>query len=92
MAAAPKIVLTTNQGHLSRVDMRLNGLRTNNKDAAVEIARVEAAREDILSRMSDDEKAQYVKFTSPVQTAAEKKAQAELDRLAMEENRDKPSI
>lgn len=86
-----KIALTENQDYLRRIDGRLQGLRSYNPESN-EIARMEAARTDVLSRMDDAEQAEYVKLTTKELTPAEKKARDEADRIAMEANRDKPSI
>lgn len=86
-----KVVLTENQEFLRRIDSRLAGLRINNAGSP-EINRIEAARADVLSRMDEDEQAGYIKATTAELTPAEKKAAAEAERIAMEANRDKPSI
>lgn len=86
-----KPTYTKNQGFLHMVDLRLRGLRINDKENP-EIARMEMAREDVLSRMDQAEQDLYIKMNAVELTPAEKKAQAEAERLAMEANRDKPSI
>jgi hypothetical protein len=88
--------MTTNQSFLHMVDSRLVGLKFNhlrpNENLDTERARMEAARTDVLSRMDQAERDQYVKLKTTELTPAEKRAQAEAERLAMEANRDKPSI
>lgn len=91
MAADKKIILTENQDNLRRVDGKLKSLRINNPGCG-EIARMEFARTDIMSRMDEAEQAGYIKAMAAEPTPAERKAAAEAERLAMEANRDKPSI
>jgi hypothetical protein len=89
--ADDKIILTENQKYLQLIDMRLRSLRGHNAEST-EIGRFEFIREDVLSRMSAEEQAGYIKAMTAVPTKAERKAQAEAERIAMEANRDKPSI
>lgn len=91
MADDKKNILTENQENLRRIDGRLNSLRCNNPESN-EVARFEFIREDVLSRMDEAERAGYIKAMTAEPTKAERKAQADADRIAMEANRDKPSI
>ena len=87
----PNIQLSKNQTQLHDVNRRLKTLKNWHKGSP-EIARIEAARDEVLSRMDGSEIAAYEQAMTRVLTPAEKKAQAERERLAMEANRDKPSI
>jgi hypothetical protein len=91
MALVTPVEMTPNQNFLKMVDARINGLRINDAKN-VELHRAEVARADILSRMDDAEVTQYIKLTTVQLTPKEKAAAAEAERLAMEANRDKPSI
>jgi hypothetical protein len=82
---------TKNQNYLRRIDGRLAGLRSYNPESS-EIARMEVARADVMSRMSVTEINEYDNAMTRELTPAEKRAVAEADRIAMESNRDKPSI
>lgn len=86
-----KPIMTSNQTYLQMVDNRLHGLRLNNMNNS-EIHRMEIARQDILSRMDEDEISHYIKLTTVQLSAKELKEQNEAERIAMEANRDKPSI
>lgn len=93
MALAPdgKTILTENQDNLRRIDGRLKALKINHSESN-EIARFEMIRQDVLSRMDEAEQTAYTKAMTAELSPAEKKAKAEAERKAMEENRDKPSI
>ena len=86
-----KIVLTPNQDFLRLCEQRLNSVRINTPLSG-EINRLEAARTEIMGRMVEGEHDEYVKLTTAEPTAAEKKAKAEADRIAMESNKDSNSI
>ncbi len=53
---------------------------------------MQAAREDVLSRISPAELAAYEKRVSATKTPDQLAAEAKAERIAMEANRDKPSI
>jgi hypothetical protein len=53
---------------------------------------MQAAREDVLTRISPEELAAYEKAVNATKTRAEIAAEAEEERIAMEANRDKPPI
>lgn len=89
--ADDKIILTENQKHLQQIDMRLRSLKGHTPDSN-EIARFMFIREDVMSRMDEAEQASYITAMTAVPTPAQRKAKAEAERKAMEENRDKPSI
>ena len=79
------------QSNLRRIDMRLRMLSTHSPESS-ELARMQAAREDVLSRISPKELAAYEKSVNPTKTRAQMAAEAEAERIAMEANRDKPAI
>jgi hypothetical protein len=83
--------LTKNQNNLRLIDLKIRGLRANQPDSP-EMGRMNAAREDVIGRMSKDERAAYVKLSNRQKSQEELQAEAEAERLAMEENRDKPPI
>jgi hypothetical protein len=80
-----------NHSNLRRIDMRLRMLSAQSPGSS-ELARMQAAREDVLSRMSAEEVAAYEKAVNPAKTRAQLAAEAEAERVAMEANRDKPAI
>jgi len=86
-----KVPLTVNQDNLRRLETRLKCL-TNWHKGNPEISRLEAAREHLRDSMSAEELEGYAQSLIVILTPAEKKAAAERERLAMEANRDKPSI
>ncbi len=87
--AAP--VLNTEQTYLRRIDMRISYLAAQHPGSS-ELARMQAAREDVLSRMSSEDLASYQKAMNPHKSRAELAAEAKAEELAMEANRDKPAI
>jgi hypothetical protein len=82
---------TTDQSNLRRIDMRLRVLSAQAPGSS-EFARMQSAREDVLSRMSPEDVAAYKKASNPTKTRAQVAAEAEAERIAMEANRDKPAI
>ena len=82
---------TTAQSNLRRIDMRLRTL-SRQSPGSTELARMTAAREDVLSRISPEELAAYEKASNPEKSRAQLAAEAEAERIAMEANRDKPAI
>jgi hypothetical protein len=87
--AAP--VLNAEQTYLKRIDMRIRSL-TGQQPGSTELARMHAAREDVLSRMSSEDLASYEKAMNPLKSRAELAAEAKAEELAMAANRDKPAI
>jgi hypothetical protein len=87
--AAP--VESADQSYLRRIDMRIRTLSSDSPGSS-ELARMEAAREDVLSRISPEELAAYEKTVNVTKTRDQLAAEAEAERIAMEANRDKPSI
>jgi hypothetical protein len=94
-----KFVYTENQSNLSHVNLRMHGLKVQIKsnhpdaeDCKREYARMEEARADILTRMSQDEIDSLNKHENPVLTAAEKAAEAKALEARMAENKDSVSI
>jgi hypothetical protein len=71
--------------------MRLRTLSLQSPGSS-ELARMQAAREDVLSRISPEDLAEYEKAVNPKETRAQLAAEAEAERFAMEANRDKPAI
>jgi len=83
--------LNTEQTYLKRIDMRINYLAAQEPGSS-ELARMQAAREDVLTRLSPQEVAAYEKAVNPAKTREQRAAEAEAERVAMEANRDKPAI
>lgn len=83
--------LNTEQTYLKRIDMRISYLAAQEPGSS-ELARMQAAREDVLTRLSPQEVAAYEKAVNPAKTREQLAAEAEAERLAMEANRDKPAI
>ena len=91
MAAGTAPEESTDQSNLRRIDMRLRTLSVQSPGSS-ELARMQAAREDVLSRISPEDLAAYERAVNPTKTRAEIAAEAEAERVAMEANRDKPAI
>jgi hypothetical protein len=89
LTAAPEE--STNQSYLRRIDARIRTLSAQSPGSS-ELARMQAAREDVLTRTSPEELAAYEKAVNATKTRAEIAAEAEDERIAMEANRDKPPI
>jgi hypothetical protein len=83
--------LNTEQNYLRRIDMRIKNL-TVEAPGSSELARMHAAREDVLTRISPQELAAYEKAVNSAKSREELAAEAEAERVAMEANRDKPPI
>ena len=83
--------LNENQNFLRRIDMRIKTLSAQ-EPGSPELARLQAAREDVLTRTSPQELAAYEKAVNPTKTREQLAAEAESERIAMEANRDKPAI
>jgi hypothetical protein len=90
-APPPAAELNTEQSYLRRIDMRIKMLSVQAPGSS-ELARMEAAREDVASRMSSEELAAYEKSVNPPKSRAEIAAEAEAERVAMEANRERPAI
>jgi regulator of protease activity HflC (stomatin/prohibitin superfamily) len=82
--------MSDNISRLKVIDMRLTSLRIYQKDSP-EIARMIAAREDVFGRLTPKELDDLARGDRP-KTRAELAAEAEAERIAMEANRDRPSI
>ena len=82
---------STGQSYLRRIDMRIRTLSVQAPGSS-ELARMQAAREDVVSRISPDELAAYQKAVNATKTRDELAAEAEAERIAMEANKDKPAI
>jgi hypothetical protein len=82
---------STEQSNLRRIDMRLRTLSAQSPGSP-ELVRMEAAREDVLSRISPEDLAAYEKSVNPTKTRAQLAAEAESERIDMEANRDRPAI
>jgi membrane carboxypeptidase/penicillin-binding protein PbpC len=88
-ASAP--VLNVEQTNLQRIDLRMRGLTVNSPESP-ELARMEAARKDVLSRMTKQEVLAYEQMTRTPKSNEQLKAEAEAERIAMDANKDKPPI
>lgn len=82
---------STDLSNLKRIDMRIRTL-SNEAPDSFGLARMQAAREDVLSRISPAELAAYEKRMNATKTPDQLAAEAKAERIAMEANRDKPSI
>jgi hypothetical protein len=91
LQGAPGSELNTEQNNLRRIDMRLKTLSIDAPGSS-ELARLQAARDDVLTRVSPEELAAYEKAMNPAKTREQLVAEAEAERIAMEANRDKPPI
>jgi len=91
LAPAAGSDLNTEQNYLRRIDMRITKLSVEAPGSS-ELARMQAAREDVLTRISPEELAAYEKAVNPAKTREQLAAEAEAERVAMEANRDKPAI
>lgn len=83
--------LNTEQNYLRRIDMRIQ-LLTVQAPGSSELARMRAAREDVLTRISPKELAAYEKAVNPPKSREQIAAEAEAERVAMEANKDRPAI
>jgi hypothetical protein len=83
--------LNTEQNYLRRIDMRIAMLSVEAPGSS-ELARMQAARDDVLTRISPQELAAYEKGLNRTKTGEQLAAEAEAERIAMEANRDKPAI
>jgi hypothetical protein len=90
-APATRPDLNTEQNYLRRIDMRIKNLSVEAPGSS-ELARMQAAREDVLTRISPQELAAYEKAVNSAKSREELAAEAEAERVAMEANRDKPAI
>jgi hypothetical protein len=88
-AAGPE--LNADQQYLRRIDMRIKML-SGQAPGSSELARMKAAREDVLSRISAQDLAAYEKAVNSSKSREELAEEAEAERVAMEANRDKPAI
>lgn len=89
------MTLNKNQQFLHSALLRRNGLRTAialGNPYESELKRVQAAVEDIESRMTEEDRADYYAQINPVLTPREQAALARKQAAQMEENRDRPSI
>jgi len=82
---------TTEQQNLARIDLRMGGLRVNSPHSP-ELARMQAARDDVLSRMSAEEVSAYERARTMSKSKEQLAAEAEAERIAMDANKDKPAI
>ena len=90
-APAAESDLNAEQTYLRRIDMRIKTLAVQAPGSS-ELARLQSAREDVLTRISPQELAAYDKVMNPAKTREQLAAEAEAERVAMEANRDKPAI
>ena len=87
--AAPE--LNAEQTYLKRIDARLTHLAAQ-APGSTELARMKAARDDVLSRMSSSDFAYYQKVMNPLKSPAQLVAEAKAEEVAMAANKDKPAI
>ena len=93
--AKPTFTYTIEQTNLRNCQNRINGLTSSVKSGLpyqAELNRMIAAREDIISRISETDLAAMQAHENRVLSPAEKAAEAKALADAMSENRDKPSI
>ena len=83
--------LNTEQSYLRRIDQRIKLLSVQAPGSS-ELARMQAAREDVLTRISPEELKAYDRVVNPPKSRAQIAADAEAERVAMEANRDRPAI
>ena len=94
MSKAP-FTYTIEQKNLRNCQSRINGLTSSVKSGLpyqAELDRMIAARDDIISRISETDLAAMQAHENRVLSPAEKAAEAKALAEAMSENRDKPSI
>ena len=91
VSPAPGSEFNAEQNNLRRIDMRIKAL-THQAPGSSELARMQAAREDVLTRISPEELAAYEKAMNRAKSSEQLAAEAEAERVAMEANRDKPAI
>jgi hypothetical protein len=84
-------VLNVEQTNLQRIELRIRGLTVNGSQSS-ELARMEAARKDVLSRMSAEDVLTYERITRTPKSSEQLRAEAEAERIAMDANKDKPPI
>jgi hypothetical protein len=95
MSSKTSFSYNTEQRHLRNCQLRINGLTVSvnmGKPYQSELNRHIAAREDILTRISETDLAAMQAHENRVLTPAEKAAEAKALAEAMSANRDKPSI
>ena len=95
MSSKTTFAYTTEQKHLRSCQLRINGLKVSismGMPFQTELDRLLAAREDILTRISETDLAAMQAHENRVLTPAEKAAEAKALAEAMSANRDKPSI
>ena len=93
--AKPIFTYNTEQQHLRNCQQRINGLTIavrGGQPYQVELDRVTAAREDILTRISATDLAAMEAHENRVLTVAERAAEAKALVARMSENRDSSSI
>ena len=83
--------LNAEQTYLRRIDMRIKNL-TMNAPGSSDLARMQAAREDVMTRLSPAELAGYEAAVNTAKSREQLAEEAEAERLAMEANKDKPAI
>ena len=89
--APPPAAVHDEQDNLRRIELRLRGLKANSPDSP-EVARMESARKDVMTRMSPQDLKAYQKAANATKTKEELEAEAEAERIAMDANKDKPPI
>lgn len=100
MAKKATLIYTADQHHLHNCNLRIQGIKTqlvvgfatNSSLALLEISRLEAARNEIIARMSDADYKAFDAHENRVLTPAERASEAKQLLENMSANRDKPSI
>jgi hypothetical protein len=100
MSKKETLVYTADQHHLHTCNLRIQGIKTqivtgfvtDNSLALLEIARLEAAHDEIIARMSDADYKAFDAHENRVLTPAERASEAKQILENMSANRDKPSI
>jgi hypothetical protein len=91
--AEDNFVATVNQNYVRIIEGKMGSLNIYKEPGyEVEVARMQMALDDVISRMAPGELDALRAQQNRVLTPAEKAAIAKRDREVMESNRDKPSI
>lgn len=88
-------IYSTEQRHLHDCQSRINGVVASineGLDFQLELERLEAAKLDILSRISEADLIAMQSYENRILTPAERAAEAKALAERMAENRDRPSI
>jgi len=81
-----------NQNYLDQIDTRIKDVQMYHSDNLVEIVRLCRARLDVVSKMSEEDLAEYNASLNYVQSEADKKKEFDEIMMSMNSNVDRPSI